>query len=75
MNIDVKDALVLDDGNTYIVTNKVKDNGKYYYLLLDQNNPSNFKFCYQDNDEVIQISDSKLIAKLSLLFFKDMHKS
>ena len=67
--INIKDILVLDDDNEYVVVSKALYNDKTYYYIISNNDSSDFKFCYQVNDELIEIEDDKLIKKLMPLFF------
>ena len=55
--INIKDSLILDDDNEYVVVSKVKHNEKEYYYILDKYNNSNYKFCYLDNDELVEVQD------------------
>ena len=68
MTINIKDTLTLDDNNEYVVISKVNYESKNYYYLLDKNNEENFKFCYEDNEELVEIEDKKLTTKLLPLF-------
>ena len=68
MIINVKDTLTLDDENEYVVISKVYYNNKNYYYLLDKNNYSNTLFCYEENDELVEINDKELTTKLLPLF-------
>ena len=68
MTINIKDTLTLDDNNEYVVISKVNYESKNYYYLLDKNNEENFKFCYEDNEELVEIEDKKLNTKLLPLF-------
>lgn len=69
MNINIKDILTLDDDNKYVVVSKVYYEGKDYLYLIDINDNKNLKFCYVDNDAVVEISDKELNTKLLPLFF------
>lgn len=62
--INIKDSLILDDDNEYVVVSKVKHNEKEYYYILDKYNNSNYKFCYLDNDELVEVQDDNLIKTL-----------
>ena len=53
--IDIKDILTLSDNN------------KYYYYLIQENN-SDIKFCYENNDELVELNDKELTTKLIPLF-------
>ncbi len=68
MTINIKDTLTLDDNNEYVVISKINYESKNYYYLLDKNNEENFKFCYEDNEELVEIEDKKLNTKLLPLF-------
>ena len=63
----------MDDDNEYIVVSKVNYKGLIYYYLLDKNDNSNIKFCYEDNvnEELVEIDDKVLITKLLPLFLKE----
>lgn len=74
MIINIKDTLVLDDSNEYVVISKIFYDNKNYYYLLDKNNNSNIKFCFEDNDVLVEIDDRKLITKLLPLFLKASQK-
>ena len=68
MTINIKDTLTLDDNNEYVVISKINYENKNYYYLLDKNNEKNIKFCYEDNEELVEIEDKKLTTKLLPLF-------
>ena len=70
MIINIKDTLTLDDNNEYVVVSKVNYENKNYYYLLDKNNNENPLFCYEDNDELVELNDKELITKLLPLFVK-----
>ena len=70
MVIDIKDVITLDDDNEYVVASKVKYENKTYYYLIDKNNNTNLKFCYEDKDELVELDDKELITKLLPLFFE-----
>ena len=70
MIISIKDTLTLDDNNEYVVVSKVNYENKNYYYLLDKNNNENPLFCYEDNDELVELNDKELITKLLPLFVK-----
>jgi hypothetical protein len=55
----------------YDVTSVITDpNDKNHYYLLDQNNPEEPKFCFEDENELVEIDDKELIAKLIPLFIE-----
>ena len=74
MIINIKDTLKLDDENEYVVINKVYYNNKNYYYLLDKKNYSNTLFCYEENDELVEINDKELTTKLLPLFVEVAQK-
>ena len=69
MNINIKDVLTLSDDKKYIVVSKIYYSGKDYLYLVDIDDNENLKFCYLDNDEVVEISDKELNTRLLPLFF------
>jgi len=62
--INIKDSLILDDDNEYVVVSKVKYETKEYYYILDKYNSSNYKFCYLDNEELVEVEDENIIKTL-----------
>lgn len=74
MIINIKDTLTLDDNNEYVVISKINHENKNYYYLLGRNNLKNVKFCYEDNEEFVEINDKELITKLLPLFVKIAQK-
>ena len=74
MTINIKDTLTLDDNNEYVVISKINYDNKNYYYLLDKNNNDNVKFCYEDNDELVEIEDKELTTKLLPLFVEAAEK-
>ena len=68
MNINIRDILELSDNNRYIVVSKVFYDGKDYLYLVDVNDNDNLKFCYLDNDEIVEISDKDINTRLLPLF-------
>ncbi len=72
MSIDIKDILTLDDDNKYVVVSKVYFEGKDFLYLVDINNNANLKFCYVDNDELVESNDKELNTKLLPLFFDEI---
>ena len=74
MVINIKDILTLDDNNEYVVISKINYESKNYYYLLDKNNIENIKFCYEDNEELVEIDDKELVTKLLPLFVEASKK-
>ena len=70
MIIDIKDVLTLDDKNEYVVVSKINYESKTYYYLVDINNNNNLKFCYEDNNELVEIEDKELTTKLLPMFLE-----
>ena len=70
MMIDIKDILTLDDKNDYVVVSKINYENKIYYYLVDINNNDNLKFCYEDNNELVEIEDKELTTKLLPMFLE-----
>jgi hypothetical protein len=71
--INIKDSLVLDDDNEYVVVSKVNYETKEYFYILDKFNNSNYKFCYLDNEELVEIEDEEL-TKILLPLLLDSAK-
>ncbi len=70
MIIEINDILSLSDKNEYVVVKKTCYHNVTYYYIADIYNPKNIKFCYIENDELIEIKDSQLILTL-IAKFKD----
>lgn len=70
MIICIKDILTLDDKNDYVVVSKINYENKIYYYLVDINNNENLKFCYEDNNELVEIEDKELTTKLLPMFLE-----
>lgn len=73
MIINIKDTLILDDDNEYIIISKVFYNNIYYYYLLNKKN-NNEKFCYQEKDELVELTDKNLTTTLLPLFLEETKK-
>lgn len=70
MNIKIKDVLTLDDDNKYVVASRIFHEGKDFLYLVDINNNANIKFCYIDNDEIVESNNKELNTKLIPLFYE-----
>lgn len=70
MNIDIKDIITLDDKNEYVVVSKVNYENKNYYYLVDMNKHENIMFCYEDNEELVELNNKELTTKLIPLFLE-----
>ena len=69
--LNVGDTVILEDKNEYVIASKVTYDNKLYYYMIDINEPSNLKFCYEDNEDLVETKDSKTIQALLPLFVKD----
>ncbi len=70
MNIDIRDLITLSDGNKYIVISKVYYDNNDYLYLVDVNENNNLKYCYIEDDSIVEITDEELNKKLLPLFFE-----
>lgn len=70
MIAEMKDTLVLDDDNEYVVVSKINYKEKFYYYLVDIKNNGNLKFCYEDGEELVELSDKVLTTELLPLFLE-----
>ncbi len=68
--MEIKDVITLDDNNEYIIASKVNYDGKNYYYLVDVNKPENLMFCYEDNEDLVELKDKKLTTELLPLFYE-----
>ena len=66
--IDIRDILTLDDNNEYVVVSKISYEDKIYYYLVDKNKNENIKFCYEKEDNLVELNDKVLVTKLLPLF-------
>lgn len=66
LNIDIKDCIELDDGKEYVVASKVKYKDLNYFYLVDLEENTNLKFCYEDPQDhtLVKIVDEDLIQEL-----------
>ncbi len=71
MIINIKDTLTLDDNNEYVVVSKINVDDMNYFYLIDKNDNANVKFCYQDNDELVELNDKELVTRLLPLFVEN----
>ena len=74
MIINIKDVLTLNDNNQYVVISKINYDNKNHYYLLDKNNYQNVKFCFEDNEELVEIDDKELTTRLLPLFIEVAQK-
>ena len=74
MIINIKDVLTLNDNNQYVVISQINYDNKNHYYLLDKNNYQNVKFCFEDNEELVEIDDKELTTRLLPLFIEVAQK-
>lgn len=74
MKFDVEDEITLSDDKKYLVASKVSYEGKVYYYLMDVNDYSNLKFCYENEGKLTQIQDNEMIKVLLPLFISNMRE-
>ncbi len=65
--IDVRDIITLKD-NKYMVISKVELEGKLYFYIANIEKNEDFKFCYLEDDYLVEINDSNLVQKLIPMF-------
>ena len=65
--IDVRDIITLKD-NKYMVISKVELEGKLYFYIANVEKNEDFKFCYLEDDYLVEINDSNLVQKLIPMF-------
>ena len=61
---------MLVDDNKYVVASKVNYENKFYYYLIDIKQNGNLKFCYEDGEDLVELSDKALVTKLLPLFLE-----
>ena len=69
MRIDIRDILTLSNEKKYGVVSKASYNDKDYLFLINVDDNSDMKFCYQDNGEVVEVTDKEINTKLIPLFY------
>ena len=75
MNIDIKDTILLDDNDEYVVVSKIHYKNDNYYYLVDINNTSNVKFVYQTFEGLVELDNKELITTLLPIFLKNIKTS
>ena len=67
--MNLLNLVTLSDKNKYIVVSKADYNKKIYVCLVDIKNNQNIKYCYLENDEIVEINkedlDQTLLLKLA----------
>lgn len=76
MNIDIRDLITLDDKNKYVVASKTNYENRTYYLLVNSNDMSDVKFCYEKgiDSALLESNDKEINQKLLPLFLKATNK-
>ena len=72
MNINIKDVLKLENGSRYVVVSKANYQNREYLYLVNINNSNNIKFCYINNDELIESENKGLNTMLLPLFYNNI---
>lgn len=70
MDITVDSIITLENDEKYIVIDKIMYQNINYYFIVDINDEKNFKFCYIENDELVETKNDNLIGVLMLLISK-----
>ena len=70
---EIGTVLELDDEKNYAVISQINYNEKIYIYLIDIADNSNMMFCELQNDELLTVSDHKLLENLVLLANKDVN--
>ena len=68
MFIKPKDVITLEDNDEYVVVAQVDFENKLYSYIVDINNNDKFKFCYIEDDVLVEVNDGSLIKKILPLF-------
>ena len=66
--INLRNIITLSDDNEYIVVGKINYENIIYYYLVDINKNENAKFCFQQENGLVELNDKDLIQKLIPLF-------
>ncbi|MEG0799328.1 MAG: hypothetical protein RR228_02830 [Bacilli bacterium] len=74
MDADIQDTLTLSDNNEYVICSKTKYNNEMYYYLVDIKDNKNIMICFQEKDELVEVSDQSLINSLVPLFLDEIKK-
>ena len=70
---EIGTVLELDDEKNYAVISQINYNEKIYIYIIDIADNSNMMFCELQNDELVTVSDHKLLENLVLLANKDVN--
>ena len=72
--IEERDIIKLDDGKTYAVMSSLIDNNKKYYYIMDVKNRNNIKFCYEEDNALVEENRTEELKKLVSLFASNLRK-
>lgn len=77
MNIDIKDIITLNNDQKYIVASKTNYQSKVYYLLVNEKDSSDVKFCYKKgtNNALIESTDTNINQAIYPLFANTSYES
>ena len=73
--MDIKDVLMLSDGNKYVIASKIEYEYKIYLYLVDIEDSQNTQIGYLENDEIIIVEDKNIIRKLLPFLMKDVRNN
>lgn len=73
MLFEIGTVLELDDQKNYTVVSHINYNNKQYLYMIDISDNSNMMFCELQNDELVTVTDIKLLEQLVLLANKDVN--
>lgn len=68
--MNILDEIELDDNNSYVVVSKTIMDNKVCYYIVDKIDNSNYKICFEDNDDLVEIEDVNMIKRLLPLFLE-----
>lgn len=68
--MNILDEIELDDNNNYVVVSKTTMDNKICYYIVDKIDNSNYKICYEDNNDLVEIIDINIIKRLLPLFLE-----
>ena len=77
MNIDIKDVITLDGKEKYVVSSKTNYKNRIYYLLVNENDMSDVKICYEKGSDniLLESNDKDINQNLLPLFLKASSKA
>ncbi len=65
--LEVRDIVTLKDSK-YMVISKVELDNKFYFYIANVEKNDDFKFCYLEEDYLIEINNKELIKRLIPMF-------